>query len=81
MNSISIDKELWLELKKISALLNTDMSKILEGSMRDLVIYEEIDELIRMDEANIDFEPIKAKGLVSDLVRVERDEREDSISG
>ena len=80
--SIYIDAELWWELKKDAAEEKKDLSKLLEEIISEellLGVEDSLREMIREFEEKIEFEPVVAKGSVSELVRAIRDEREDSI--
>ncbi len=63
--------------------INTD-GKLLEEIISEellLGVEDSLREIIREFEEKIEFEPVIAKGSVSELVRAMRDEREDSILG
>jgi len=80
--SIYIDAELWWKLKKAAAEEKKDLSKLLEEIISEellLGVEDSLREMIREFEEKIEFEPVVAKGSVSELVRAIRDEREDSI--
>lgn len=82
--SIYIDAELWWKLKKYAAEEKKDLSKLLEEIISEellLGVEDSLREMIREFEEKIEFEPVIAKGSVSELVRAMRDEREDSILG
>jgi len=83
--SIYVDKELWERFKRYAVERGMEASSLLEDMVRDEMIGETLDTvLLNMagsENYEIDFEPVKPKGgLVSELIRVMRDERADSIS-
>ena len=84
--SIYIDKELWEKFKKYALRRGKEVSKLLEEIIEEEMIEETLSnillELVDFESYEIDFEPIRPKkGLVSELIRVMRDERANSISG
>ncbi len=83
--SIYIDRELWEKFKKLAMKRGVKVSKLLEELIRRELLDELFDELIdKMNiagELEIDFEPIEPRGgMVSDLMRVMRDERDNNLS-
>ena len=83
--SIDVDKNLWEEFKKIALKRGVEPSKLLEELIREELIERSLEEFIRElsieDDYEVDFEPIRPRnGLVSDLVRMMRDERRNSLS-
>ncbi len=84
--SIYVDKDLWERFKRHARRKGLETSRLLEYVLEDEIAEDEIDEALlklagsEVDE--IDFEPVEPRGgLVSELVRVVRDERSGSISG
>ncbi|MCS7140713.1 MAG: hypothetical protein NZ888_00820 [Candidatus Nitrosocaldus sp.] len=81
--NITVDKELWEEFRRYSTALNMDTARLLEDAIKDVMVYNELDDLIGRDvekvDEQVDFEPIRAMGSVSELVRLGRDGRRDSI--
>jgi len=83
--SIYVDKELWERFKSYALRRGVEVSKLLEDAMRDEMIEETLSDVL-LDVAGsenyeIDFEPVKPRGgLVSELIRVARDERAGSVS-
>jgi len=83
--SIYVDKNLWEEFKKIALKRGVEPSKLLEELIREELIERSLEEFIRElgieDDYEVDFEPVRPRnGLVSDLVRMMRDERGNSLS-
>ncbi|MCE4599242.1 MAG: hypothetical protein F7C81_03490 [Desulfurococcales archaeon] len=84
--SIYVDKELWEKFKMYALKRGMEVSRLLEDMMRDEMIEDALDnillDLAGSEDYEIDFEPVKPReGLVSELVRVMRDERANSVSG
>ncbi|EHR78084.1 hypothetical protein OCC_04480 [Thermococcus litoralis DSM 5473] len=82
--SIYIDDELWWELKKDAAEEKKDLSKLLEEIISEgllLDIESALEKMLEKFEKKIEFEPVPARGSISELVRRMRDEREDSLLG
>ena len=82
--SIYVDKELWEKFKRHALRKGMEVSSLLEDMMRNEMIEDLLDdELLNLagsETYQIDFEPIKPReGLISELVRVMRDERAGSI--
>ncbi len=81
--SISIDKQIWMELKNFALQRGKDISFILEDAIEN-ELYLNLDKSLmkysRYGKSELDFEPIKPKGKISDLVRSMRDDRESRIS-
>jgi len=82
--SIYVGKELWEKFKKYAMKRGIEVSNLLENMIRDEMIDEVLEstllEIAGFEDYEIDFQPIKPKeGLVSELIRVMRDERADSI--
>jgi hypothetical protein len=81
--SISIDKEIWMELKNLALQRGKDISFILKDAIEN-ELYLNLDKsLMKYSEygkSDLDFEPIKPKCKVSDLIRSMRDDRESRIS-
>lgn len=82
--SISIDKELWIELKNLASKQGKDVSSTLEDAIENELISGLDQSLAKysiVKTSNLDFEPVKPKGKISDLVRSMRDDRESGLSG
>ncbi len=81
--SIYIDGELWERLKERARSRSVEISRYLEDLIReelDSEIVDALGELIDEEVIELDFEPVRAGGTVSDLVREMRDERGSSLS-
>jgi len=81
--SIYIDRELWEKLKAYARSRNMEVSRLLEELVKENLDSEIVDilgELVGEGFVELDFEPVKAKGLVSGLVREIRDERAAGLS-
>ncbi len=81
--SIYIDRKLWEKLKVYARSRNMEISKLLEELVKenlDSEIVDILDELVGEGFAELYFEPVKAKELVSSLAREIRDERAASLS-
>lgn len=83
--SVYVDEDLWARFRLYALRRGLDLSSALEEAIRDEMVdvelEEAISELVDFEDLEIDFEPVKPKGFVSDLVRVMRDERENRLSG
>jgi predicted DNA-binding protein len=82
--SISIDRELWIELKTLASRQGKDVSSTLKDAIENELISDLNKSLAKysiMNTSDLDFEPIKIDRGISDLVRSMRDDRENSISG
>jgi len=82
--SIYVDRELWERFKKYALRKGVEVSKLLEEMVRDEMIEEILDEallsMVGSEDYEIDFKPIKPReGLVSELIRVAREERASDI--
>jgi len=82
--SIYVDRELWERFKKYALRRGVEVSKLLEDMVRDEMIEEILDEallsMVGSEDYEIDFKPIKPReGLVSELIRVAREERASDI--
>ncbi|MEB3772292.1 MAG: hypothetical protein GSR82_01270 [Desulfurococcales archaeon] len=84
--SIYVDRDLWERFKRHARRKGLETSHLLERVLEEEIAEDEIDEALlklagsEVDE--IDFEPVEPRrGLVSELVRVVRDEGSGSISG
>jgi len=81
--SISIDKEIWMELKNLALQRNKDISFILKEAIEN-ELYLKLDQSLikysKYGKSDLDFEAIKPKCEVSDLIRSMRDDRESRIS-
>ncbi len=82
--SIYVDRELWERFKLHALRRGLDVSVLLEDVMRDAMVDEVLDsalsELAGTENYELDFEPVRPEGVVSELVRVVRDERSGGIS-
>lgn len=83
--SIYIDKDLWERLKEYVSRRNIGVSRFLEDLIREGIVEEALDnellELAGHGDYEVDFEPVEPReGLVSELIRVMRDERADRLS-
>ena len=84
--SIYIERTLWELFKRHAARRGIEVSKLLEELIKDEIVEYSLDdvllELAGSKDYELDFKPIKPKeGTVSELVRVMRNERADSLSG
>ncbi|MGC9153237.1 MAG: ribbon-helix-helix protein, CopG family [Vulcanisaeta sp.] len=79
--SIYIDEELWREFKKYAAERGLDVSELLEELIKEELMTELNTLMPEESNPELDFEPIKPRGMVSSLVREMRDERESDLSG
>ncbi len=81
--SISIDNEIWMELKNLALQRGKDISSLLKDVIEN-ELYLDLDKSLmkysKQVNSNLDFDPIKPKSKVSDLVRSMRDDRENRIS-
>ena len=81
--STSIDNEIWMELKNLALQRGKDISSILKDAIEN-ELYLDLDKSLmkysRYGKSDLDFEPIKPNGKISDLVRSMRDDRESRIS-
>jgi hypothetical protein len=81
--SISIDNEIWMELKNLALQRGKDISSILKDAIEN-ELYLGLDKSLmkysKYGKSDLDFDPIKLKSKVSDLVRSMRDDRESRIS-
>ncbi|MGC8506505.1 MAG: hypothetical protein ACP5NK_07365 [Thermoplasmata archaeon] len=82
--SISMDKQIWMELKSLALQRGKDVSSILKDAIEN-ELYLNLDKSLmkysKYGRSDLDFEPVKPKGKVSDLIRSMRDDRESRISG
>ena len=82
--SIYVDKEVWKTFRKYAMRRGVEVSSLLEENMRDEVVDVFLDkallEAAGSEDYVLDFEPVEAKGVVSELVRVMRNERSNRIS-
>lgn len=83
--SAYIDEELWTKFKLYASKRAEDVSRVLEEAIKDEMVEEELEsaimELVNVESYELDFEPVEPKeGTVSQLIRVMRDERADSLS-
>ena len=81
--SISIDNEVWMELKNLALQRGKDISSILKDAIEN-ELYLDLDKSLmkysKYGKSDLDFEPIKPNSEISDLVRSMRDDRENRIS-
>ena len=81
--SISIDKQIWMEIKNLALQRGKDISFILNDAIEN-ELYLNLDKSLmkysKYGKSDLDFEPIKPKSKVSDLIRSMRDDRESRIS-
>ena len=81
--SISIDNEIWMELKNLALQRGKDISSILKDAIKN-ELYLDLDKSLmkysRYCKSGLDFEPIKPKDKVSDMIRSMREDRESRIS-
>ena len=81
--SISIDKQIWMELKNFALQRGKDVSFILEDAIENelfLNLDKSLMKYSKYGKSELDFEPIKPKGKVSELVRSLRDDKKSRIS-
>ena len=81
--SISIDKKIWMELKNLALERGKDISSILKDAIENELNSNLDKSLMKYSiqgTSDLDFEPIKPKGKISDLIRNMRDDRESRIS-
>ena len=82
--SVYVDKDLWSSFKEYASKCGVEVSEMLEELIRDALIEVGLDKaLAEMGESyEVDFDPIEHREkTVSELVRVMRDERENSLFG
>ena len=81
--SISIDKQIWMELKSLALQQGKDISFILKDTIEN-ELYLNLDKSLmkysKCGKSDLDFEPIKPRSKVSDIIRSMRDDRESRIS-
>lgn len=80
--SIFVDGDLWREFKKYVSSRDRELSEVLEELIREELMVDlesAVKELAGRIEIKIDFEPIKAKATISELVREMRNERDGSL--
>ena len=83
--SIYLDRELWEKFKTYALKKGVEVTKILEEVIREEMTEDFIGQALAeagsLEICEIEFEPVKPEGgLVSELVRVMRDERGNSVS-
>ncbi len=81
--SISIDKKIWMELKNLALERGKDVSSILKDAIENELnsnLDKSLTKYSIQGTSDLDFEPIKPKGKISDLIRSMRDDRESRIS-
>ena len=81
--SISIDNEIWIELKNLALQRGKDISSILKDAIENelyLDLGKSLMKYSRYGKSDLDFEPIKPNSEISGLVRSMRDDRESHIS-
>ncbi len=83
--SIYIDKEVWEKFKMYAAREGVEISSLLEEIIMNEVMDPFLDkallEAAGSEDYVLDFEPVEAKGTVSELVRAVRDERAKDLLG
>ena len=82
--SISIDNEIWMELKNLALQRGKDISSILRDVIENelyLNLDKSLMEYSGYSKSGIDFDPIKPYVKVSGLVRSMRNDRESRGSG
>lgn len=82
--SIYIDKDLWERFKKYALRKGMEVSNLLENIIEEEMTEEALDkvllELAKVEDYEIDFEPIEPKkGPVSELIRAMRNGRSSSL--
>ena len=82
--SIYIDKDLWERFKKYALRKGVEVSNLLENIIEEEMTEEALDkvllELAKVEDYEIDFEPIEPKkGSVSELIRAMRNGRSSSL--
>ena len=81
--SMSIDEEIWMELKNLALQRGKDISSILKDAIENELCLD-LDKFLmkysKYGKSDLDFEPIKPNGKISDLMRSMRDDRENRIS-
>ena len=80
--SVYVDKGLWNSFKEYASKCGVEVSKMLEELIRDALVEVELNKAFAEmgDTYEVDFDPIEPREkTVSDLVRVIRDERENSL--
>jgi len=83
--SIYVDKELWEKFKLQASKRGTEIARMLEDMIRDEMVDSFLNQMIadtgESEDYKIESEPVEPeKGLVSELVRDMRDERDNSVS-
>jgi hypothetical protein len=83
--SIYIDKDLWEKLKSVALKNGLEVSQMLEEIIKNEIIEDFLEQVLEKTENfesyEIDFEPLEPeKGLVSEFIRVMRNERSNNIS-
>ena len=81
--SISIGKQIWMELKNLALEWGKDISSILKDAIENELNSNLDKSLMKYSihgTFDLDFEPIKPKSKISDLIRSMRDDRESHIS-
>ncbi|MEM0053479.1 MAG: hypothetical protein QXL89_04780 [Nitrososphaeria archaeon] len=84
--SIYIDKELWEKFKVQASKNGVELTELLEELIQDSLIDSFLNKVVEevggIEDYEIKFEPVEPKGgSVSELIRVIRDERRNSLSG
>uniref|UniRef100_A0A7C4H9M4 CopG family transcriptional regulator n=1 Tax=Staphylothermus marinus TaxID=2280 RepID=A0A7C4H9M4_STAMA len=80
--SIYVDEDLWKEFKKLVSSRDQELSEALESLIREELMVDletVVKELVNELDTDLDFKPVKAKAIVSELVREIRDERESRL--
>jgi len=83
--SIYVDDELWKRFKSASSKKGMDMSKVLEDLIIDELEAEDFGSMLtataKSGVVELEFKPIRLRGApVSDLIKAQRDERENHLS-
>ena len=83
--SIYVDKDVWERFRRYALRRGVEVSELLEDLMRDELVEDLLDDallsLTGSESYEVDFKPVEPMdGLVSELVRVMRDERAGNVS-
>ncbi len=83
--SIYVDRDVWERFRRYALRRGVEVSRLLEDLMRDEMVEDLLDDallsLAGSESYEVDFEPVESRGgLVSELVRVMRDERAGGVS-
>jgi len=82
--SIYIDKDLWERFKRYALKKGVEVSSLLERMIEEEMIDETLSnvllELAKVEDYEVDFKPVEPRrGIVGELVRVIRDERDSNL--